>query len=699
MYLFIDKEKIDIPITCKLCLTEIGFSISMEEYKKINVFPFKKEFIHGDPSHKLIVFINKNLEIERFKIEEVIDKEHVSYSEELTLQVLSEIGLTDEEIELYFLTSGRDIVSLGEMTLLINKSKEVCQKMAEKFVQKGLFKEIIGATPHYTALPPYAALISQLQKFNNYISEIKTYAPAQLNQSFSELESKTEAIKDLQEFTEYMRVLKDDFLEKMASQKKEFNSTISEIEKINSINEIISNLENDTKSIISGQIEELSKQFNDIKVVISKNLQKLQLGIIRQTVDRIIDNILTTRIKEITKEFNNQFVLKIQKLIKNIMKKVEEITFTTTEQGENIKYIFESLSKDFSKAVVTSEEKLRIISENIFQSIDELKTIFSTKVIDALNEQLANILNRLEISQTITNEFWNQAKKVSLFTMKDIWFIRSIESVKAHINEEILKAKMRILIVAPQITDIDIHSLLALPQHVNIRIATYIDGNFPNHLAILEELDKMQNVSYRNRYLQNLWGINRDYEEVILCIVSNVEIGGAVSMEIGGVGSILQEHIKIFVPVLEEAWIGAQKEKVFKKTSFITESIAKPLKTQIFQDLPSSPSELQQKSLIPDNTIKMDITLPKRIQPSRNSSLSDQFDKILKNLDKITGQEISLSLELFHNDYLENKGYNSVLLQIRHNSKDLQNNTQLLNRPEIDQLVNIMNFWRKKLEI
>ena len=699
MYLFIDKEKIDIPITCKLCLTEIGFSISMEEYKKINVFPFKKEFIHGDPSHKLIVFINKNLEIERFKIEEVIDKEHISYSEELTLQVLSEIGLTDEEIELYFLTSGRDVVSLGEMTLLINKSKEECQKMAEKFVQKGLFKEIIGATPHYTALPPYAALISQLQKFNNYISEIKTSAPAQLNQSFSELESKTEAINDLQEFTEYMRVLKDDFLEKMASQKKEFNTTISEIEKINSINEIISNLENDTKSIISGQIEELSKQFNDIKVLISKNLQKLQLGIIRQTVDRIIDNILTTRIKEITKEFNNQFVLKIQKLIKNIMKKVEEITFTTTEQGENIKYIFESLSKDFSKAVVTSEEKLRIISENIFQSIDELKTIFSTKVIDALNEQLANILNRLEISQTITNEFWNQAKKVSLFTMKDIWFIRSIESVKAHINEEILKAKMRILIVAPQITDIDIHSLLALPQHVNIRIATYIDGNFPNHLAILEELDKMQNVSYRNRYLQNLWGINRDYEEVILCIVSNVEIGGAVSMEIGGVGSILQEHIKIFVPVLEEAWIGAQKEKVFKKTSFITESIAKPLKTQIFQDLPSSPSELQQKSLIPDNTIKMDITLPKRIQPSMNSSLSDQFDNILKNLDKITGHEISLSLELFHNDYLENKGYNSVLLQIRYNIKDQQNNTQLLNKPEIDQLVNKMNFWRKKLEI
>ena len=65
----------------------------------------------------------------------------------------------------------------------------------------------------------------------------------------------------------------------------------------------------------------------------------------------------------------------------------------------------------------------------------------------------------------------------------------------------------------------------------------------------------MENVAYRNRDLQNLWGINKDYEEVILCVLSESSAG----TEIAGIGSIIDEHIKIFVPTLEDAWVGAKK--------------------------------------------------------------------------------------------------------------------------------------------
>ncbi|GAI08055.1 unnamed protein product, partial [marine sediment metagenome] len=62
--------------------------------------------------------------------------------------------------------------------------------------------------------------------------------------------------------------------------------------------------------------------------------------------------------------------------------------------------------------------------------------------------------------------------RVSQFTMRDIWFIGSIESAKAHINEQISKAKMRLLIITPQLTDIDVNALQKIPKFINIRIAT-----------------------------------------------------------------------------------------------------------------------------------------------------------------------------------------------------------------------------------
>ncbi|GAH45173.1 unnamed protein product [marine sediment metagenome] len=118
MYLFKDKDIVEVPITCKMCLKELKFPISADEYKEIKKFPMKKEDIHGEPAHKLIVFINQYLEVENFEIKDVIEKEKdVAYSKELTKQVLSEIDLSDEEIDLYFRTTGREAVSIGEMSI------------------------------------------------------------------------------------------------------------------------------------------------------------------------------------------------------------------------------------------------------------------------------------------------------------------------------------------------------------------------------------------------------------------------------------------------------------------------------------------------------------------------------------------------------------------------------------------------------
>ncbi|GAG49312.1 unnamed protein product, partial [marine sediment metagenome] len=92
MYLFKDKDIIEVPITCKFCLKEIKFPISKKEYQDVRKFPIKKESIHGDPEHKLTVFINMTLEIENFEIQDLKEKEEeVIYSEELMKQVLGDI--------------------------------------------------------------------------------------------------------------------------------------------------------------------------------------------------------------------------------------------------------------------------------------------------------------------------------------------------------------------------------------------------------------------------------------------------------------------------------------------------------------------------------------------------------------------------------------------------------------------------------
>ena len=743
MYLFKEKDEVEIPYTCKLCLKEIPFKITKKEYQEVTRFPITKQLTHGDPAHTLIVNLNQYLEVENFEIKEILQKEEVTYSEELTKQVLSEIDLTDDEIELYFRITGREAVSIGEMAILTGKTKAKCKEIADKFVQKGLFKEIIGAQPHYSALPPYAALVSQLRKFHQYISDIKKSIPAQLEKSFAKLESETGKVevKPKPVPTELMTELKNNMLTQIRTQKKEFDDTLAVMDQIRDITDDITNIEGYTETVMGGQMGNLKKQFEDINVktsqiikgqisdlknefdnikgTVSQNLQKLRLGVVQQTVDQVIDKVMNAKIKDISDNINvqlsvsqvaftdelkkvaqgvdSELITKLKASLKDTLKNIDGLSSKAQDEEK----IYADITENFNKAVKMAEEKIEGISGTTFESLGTLKNVFSDQIVATLDNTLEDILNKLERSEKVTNEFWQQAKTGRSITMKDIWFIRSPEAAKAHINDEISKAKMRILLVAPQISDVNIKAIMERPPRINFRIAANIDFSNPDHAAIIEQFDKMDNVDYRHRALQNLWGINRDYEEVIVCVLSKAEVRGETITEIAGIGSIIEEHIKIFVPILEESWMGARKEVMHSIKSSIEKEISTPK--------PQTHVKLKKEEQKERARLKPIVQIPKVMVPQESlptekpaggeSLLTKQFNLIFDSVESLMGLELSSALEKFQSEYIKEKGYNSVLKNIHNTSATLKSKTYVLSQPEKDDLKQKMNFWRTKLDL
>ena len=522
MFLFQQKNEVEIAHKCKLCMQEFKITITRKEYEGIEGFPIGKEFIHGEPPHKLVLYIDKNLEVEKFKIEDVIQKKEDLYAQELTKKVLKNIELTDEEIELYFLTTGRGVVSLAEISLLINKSKEESEKIAEKFIEKGLYKKILGASPHYFTLPPYAALVSQLHEFQVFVSDIDSQTSSQLEQSFSQLEAEAEGTKKIQEFGDFVTKVKRNMLMQIKVQKDSVDTAIADVDNIKNINKIIGSLREDVQKAINTHIQMVGKK----------------------------------KLKEELGSFFNRFSVTLEESLEKTMSSIDQIVNTAETAKENVRTTFADVSKNISKVLMDVEEKISNIAEGVSESFGNLKNTFSTKVVGVLKEMLSKISKRLEISEITTKNFWEQAKQITLFTMRDVWFIKSVEGIKSQIKDEVPKAKMRLLIVAPQITDIDVESLKQCSSRVNIRIATFVDIHNGSHQEIIKKLNDIPNVDIRLRKEQDLWGINKDSEVIIICALSRKE--GEIA-EIAGIGTATQEHIRIFVPVIEDAWMSASK--------------------------------------------------------------------------------------------------------------------------------------------
>ncbi|MHA1329388.1 MAG: hypothetical protein ACTSRH_19105, partial [Promethearchaeota archaeon] len=178
---------------------------------------------------------------------------------------------------------------------------------------------------------------------------------------------------------------------------------------------------------------------------------------------------LTDELKKFSQGLNAQVLEKLRESIKNTLNNLKGLKLKKDEDKDKI---YETLTEDFDKAVKLAEERIENISGGVFEWFGNIRNIFSEQIVSTLETTLNDILKKLEVSEKVTKEFWEQAKQRTGLTMKDIWFIRSMESAKAHINEEITKAKMRVLIIAPNITDINIDAIKSRPSHINFLMLT-----------------------------------------------------------------------------------------------------------------------------------------------------------------------------------------------------------------------------------
>ncbi|MFX0010925.1 MAG: hypothetical protein ACFE9R_11460, partial [Candidatus Hermodarchaeota archaeon] len=258
------------------------------------------------------------------------------------------------------------------------------------------------------------------------------------------------------------------------------------------------------------------------------------------------------------------------------------------------------------------------------------------------------------------------------------------------------KAKMRVLIVAPEITDVNVQAIMDRPSRINFRIATAINFSDPKHAEIVQQLDKMDNVDYRQRSLQNLWGINRDYEEVIVCVLSKTEIKGDLITEIAGIGSIIEEHIKIFVPILEEAWMSSRKEVMhsIKASLGQEEPMVEPEPVK-----PVVPEPKVVTSPPPEVPPPEESTISKPLTAEVKTNLSNQFNLIIDGIENMTGLDISNAIEKFQSEYINKAGYSSVLKNMHNTSLGMRGKTYVLSQPEKEDLKMKMNFWKSKLNL
>jgi len=639
-----------------------------------------------------------------------------------TMQVLELIGLAQDEVNTYFTITGRGPVMVGEIALLTEVTEERAAEIAENLFHKGLLKQIPGNALIYEALPPYAALLGQIHQFKETIKTFQEVTPKNIQQRFDSLETHSTKLKKLDDYRAYIQVMKTKLPEQIKSQFDRFEKELEQVNKFRDVRRFILNLKEIVPAEVTKEFGLMESRLDTMKTEISNRFEKqFRIGALKNMAEKIVSRVISEQFKDITVLFRDKFVQTTQNMLDQVVEQLGSITDTAGEITSDLGTVFTDIENGLKTTLEDLENRVSGVYEDIISGIQELKDLFRTEIFETLqNDIINNIITQLDSSEMTMNEFWERSKEVSLLSFKDVWFVRSREGIKAQINESLTRVKMRVHIVAPKLEDVDILALSGLKKHINIRISANFDLSSPEDQMRFKQIEGLPNFTIRHYSRENLWSINKDFEEVIVCAVSKTKQG---EFEIAGMGSVLEEHVKLFAAVLEDVWIQSKKLEQVEVLHAIRRTPEPVLPTEKFTTPPSTsiperitPPPIEQPSVEPEVTIQPkpviksepSVTVPDMKTEtysstaaigSTDASLSAQIDKLLNNLANMTGYDIATSLQILQDDILEKKGYSAVLRQIRMGITPLKSNPNLLNASERQDLINKINFWRSKLKI
>jgi sugar-specific transcriptional regulator TrmB len=636
--------------------------------------------------------------------------------ESTTMQVLELIGLAKDEVETYFKITGRGPVMVGEIALLAKVDEERANQIATNLYQKGLVKEIPGKTPFYEALPPYAALLNQIHHFKETIKTFSEVSPQNLKARFDSMEKHSAKLKKLEDYKGYIQLMKTRLPEEIKIQFDRFENELNQVKRFQDVKRFIQNLKEIVPADIIKEFDLMEKKMETIKSEISEKFEKqFRIGALKTMAEKIVSKVVSDQFKEISDYFGKKFINTTQSMLDQVTNQLGSLSDTAGEISTDLGSVFIDIESGLKSTLEDLEKRVTGVYEDIIAGIAELKKLFQQEIFETLQTDIIdNIINQLESAEYTMQEFWDRSRETSMLSFKDVWFVRNAEAMKAQTNEIVPRIKMRIHIITPKLSDIDFIALSKVKKHINVRISTNFDLNNLEDVDILNQMNKLQNFSVRYYPRENLWGINRDFEEVIVCVVSkDNELG---TIQIAGMGSILEEHVKLFAGILEDVWIQSKKVDEIEYRQEIERPLESytshpSLKTELPQETKKIEPAISQKSVMKPSPIKPiepsteipDITpsttTHKESISSVDISLSNQFDNLIRNLDTLPGYELAAGLQLLQDEILEKKGFSAILRQIRIETTQIKSISGLLELSEKEMFLKKLKFWREKLNL
>lgn len=625
-------------------------------------------------------------------------------------EVISQLGLSNSETELYLNTFGKDPLTLKELRVLIPKSeKENLKDMLKNLIDKNLFIKIESKfeefIPRYYALPPFEA-IREIFKKNNLFAVDEGQKLTYFKEDLREFQLKLK--EDIQNFRN--AILK----------------SLKFIDPSEEVSQILQESEDNFKRLVNVLLTKVKTSIENLKE--KEEITKADL----ETIIEGITNTLSESDTIVSKVFDQ-----LNGLIDEIMDEVfsEEVAFNENIFDDIQTSINDRVLNTFKDLISKTSESVDIIEDSL-QEVLKYYSLKNKVYIKDLWHINSHLLIKEEISRLKDNKVKNLKiiiPSIERFLPLEKFGIDAKEDGNGDILEkkELLRNYMidsvsEIKLAAPHSFDnSEVKAIISRNPDMEYRcieksntVAISAD-NFLIMGIFREENDTLNDfigfgtysipiIDLLKKFIDRLWNDASPPREVQITRGFNKIINNINRWDGNKIGEYLEHILEI---AFEEKGISLELielklllNTLNKKHTTLTTSLKKEVISHI-QELNEKfsplqleiPPELEVSKVKDKEEGEKGIVIPDSVEPISEEveyeKISTLFDMFLDKVDSFKGKKISEQIDNFLEIVLKLQGHSSILEW----RSELNEMDDTLDEPFQKKLKNDFLRWKKSI--
>lgn len=573
----------------------------------------------------------------------------------------------------------------------------------------------------YYSIPPINNILNYFrnieQNFSKIQENIKTLIIQSANKAF---EQKSQiSLDDVQAKTK--EIFKD-FQDRTLLEKKDAEDIAKRFTIIYEINEIYKELQERIINLTKAQFGNLIKMISRLKKQIQEQIQGFEfkkekdkdavINIIEEIFKSELDDLVEAFINSITAALREEFEkTDFNPIIEQIIRSREEYNTLLQDLINNFETNLNNLAQKINTKQESFKPHLEDLKENIIQRSNQIIQNSVQQIID-LNKPV------LEVISDCRSLIYKEDNLI----VDTVWTLNSINQMKEELLFGLNNSKDELLVIIPTLKEyISVELFKNIPDDVRVYVAS--TDHFVN--SKVKELMSLGNVKFKQYEKSNFIGIRSDKDFLAFGMIDEAtddELDNFI-----GIGTNHGSIFDSFNQTLNKIWSAAKRDS--SKLSFekhpesppqekpepkisqdqdkgvtsVSDRVkeldrgGKEVEKEKVPDTPPEPRKSETKTVSEGGREKYVSNVAPDPDNKVENMINDAFNKILKDLNILTGKEFARELEGVADLILEQHGFSVSLHHIRRYGNKFEKQDAPLNADQKEEIFQNFEEWKGKL--